>query len=196
MSPVSSINSAAVLILQQVTRSASSDDSRTLFFGAGLVAAANGAQDPDATYGVARQAKAKIAESYFKPNAPSVTEMKLHLMKRVGEEFGIELSEYADHASFGRAIRDAIDDLRWNAEGILKLAAIEKELGLDALGFSLDTFVDAIVDPEGSAGKRVDAALKEHLGKLDESGDKGESALAALKALRFDETGLYGLVQN
>lgn len=197
MSAVSAIQSSAVLILQQMARPpASNDDARPS--ASALVAAANGVDDPNTSRGAGatQQARAKISEALFKPNAPSVTEMKLHLMKRLGEEFKIKLEDHATHTSFGRAIQAEINKIKMQPGGAMMLAAIERKLGFDKLGFSLDTFVNAIIDPSGSDAKKVDAALKEHLGKSDEDEGDPEDAVAVLEALLHDEDGLYGLVQN
>lgn len=197
MSAVSTIPSSAVLILQQMTRPQSSNEA-VGSTASSLVAAANGVADPNASRGAGatQQARAKISEALFKPNAPSVTEMKLHLMKRLGEEFKIKLDDHATHASFGRAIQAEINKIKMQPNGAIMLAAIEKKLGFDKLGFSLDTFVNAIIDPEGSDAKRVDAALKEHLGKMDEDESGADDAVAALETLLHGDDGLYGLVQS
>lgn len=197
MSVLSPLHSSAVAILQNAVRPHAAAGGRETAPGPGLVAVANGVQDAGVSAGATQQAKAKVSEALFKPNSPSVTEMKLHLMKRLGEEFGIKLEDHDSHASFGRAIRSAIDDIRWSPSGVLKLAAVEKKLGFDELGFSLDTFVNAIIDSEGSDAKRVDAAIREHLGQAEADSDDAEDARRALKALlRFDESGLYGPVHN
>lgn len=192
---VSPLHSSAVLILQQATRSTSQGDGRAA--SVDLVAVANGVEDTGRTDGATRQAKTKIAESFFKPNAPSVTEFKLHLMKRLGDELGIEFEDHETNASFGKAVKAAIDDIKRQPGGFAILSAIEKTLGFDKLGFSLDTFVDALIDPESSEGRRVDAALKDHLGITDDDADAAKDAQKALNAVvRFDTDGLYALVQN
>ena len=195
MSMVSPLHSSAVLVLQQATRSPSQGNGGLT--SVDLVAVANGAPDSSRTDGATRQAKTKIAESFFKPNAPSVTELKLHLMKRLGDELGIEFEDHETNASFGKAVKAAIDEIKRQPDGLVVLAAIEKTLGFDKLGFSLDTFVDALIDPEGSASRRVDAALKDHLGITDDDAEANQDAAKALDALvRFDADGLYALVQN
>lgn len=164
--------------------------------GRSLVAVANGVADPGPSSGATRQAKAKVSEALFKPNQPSVTEMKLHLMTRLGEKFKIKLEDHASDASFGRAIQAEINKIKTQPEGALILSAIEKELGFDKLGFSLDTFVNAIIDPDGADGEKVDAALKDHLGVDDDEAEKADDTRAALEALRLDDNGLYGFVHN
>jgi len=74
------------------------------------------------------------------------------------------------------------------------VAAIERKLGFDTLGFLLDTFVAAIIDPKGNDGRRVDVALRKHLG-LDDGEDRKSGARAAPAAVRRDASGLNGLVR-
>ncbi|WP_144083482.1 hypothetical protein [Hyphomicrobium nitrativorans] len=198
MTSVSSTQSSAVQILQQAMRPLSSSETSPAASGASLVAAANGVElaSGEDGAGPASRANAKVSEALFKPNEPSAIEMKLHLMKRLGDEFGIKLEDHENHASFGRAIQAEITKIKMKPEGVLILSAIEKKLGFDKLGFSLDTFVNAIIDPKGTDGQKVDAALKDHLGIDDEGKDKAEAARAALDKLRFDEAGLYGFVDT
>ena len=164
--------------------------------GAQLVATANGVTLPTGSGdgGPAKKAKAKLSEALFKPNAPSVTEMKIHLMKRLGEEFGIALDDYETHAAFGAALRDAIAEIKLEPNGALVLAAIERKLGFDKLGFSLDAFVNAIIDPKGNDGRKVDAALKKDLGLDSDSEDRAFPVRAVLAAITLDESGLYRVV--
>mgnify|MGYP007011825432 CR=1 FL=1 len=198
MTFVSSAQSSAVQLLQQANRPLLHKDTSPNVSGASLVAAANGVELPSDKDGAGptRQAQAKVSEALFKPNEPSAIEMKLHLMKRLGEEFGITLEDHESHASFGRAIQAEITKIKMKPEGVLILSAIEKKLGFDKLGFSLDTFVNAIIDPKGTDGQKVDAALKEHLGVDDKGQDKAEEARAALEKLRMDDAGLYGFAST
>jgi hypothetical protein len=64
------------------------------------------------------------------------------------------------------------------------IAEIEKQLGLDQVGVSLDTLVNAIIDPQGSDGDKLDAALKNHLS--DHGKGEGNGA-----SFHPDEIGLY-----
>ncbi|HRN88135.1 hypothetical protein [Hyphomicrobium sp.] len=198
MTFISSLSSSAVQILQQATRPLSQTEASSGTSGASLVAVANGVELPSDKEGAGptSRANAKVSEALFKPNAPSAIEMKLHLMKRLGEEFGIKLEDHESHASFGRAIQAEINKIKMKPEGALILSAIEKKLGFDKLGFTLDEFVNAVIDPKGTDGQKIDAALKDHLGLDDEGEDKVEASRAALEALRIDDSGLYGFVNN
>lgn len=200
---VSTSQSSAVQLLQQANRPLSQNDVSSNALGSNvsgvsLVAAANGVELPGETDGAgpASRAWAKVSEALFKLNSPSPTEMKLHLMKRLGEEFNIKLEDRESHASFGRAIQAEINKIKLKPEGVLILSAIERKLGFDKLGFSLDAFVNAIIDPKGMDGQKVDAALKEHLEVDDEGQNKAEDARAALEKLRLDDAGLYGFGDN
>lgn len=194
MTFVPSSQSSALLILLQTSRVPSSQASRERSDTA-LVAAANGVALPDASHagGATSVAKAKISDALFKVNSPSVTELKLHLMKRLGDELGIALDDHASHASFGAALRSAIAEMKLKPNGASILSAIEKKLGFDKLGFSLDTFVNAIIDPKGRDAAMVEAALKKHLG-LDEKRDgrTADAPLGARGPFLIDGSGLYG----
>jgi hypothetical protein len=183
-----SLNSAALLILQQASPLAASTEARKTTPGDDLIATANGLaqQGPSRA---STQAEAKISEALFDSSAFDVTAMKINLMRRLGEEFGISLDDHASQASFGTAIKDAIAQIKRQDGGMLVLAAIERKLGLDKLGLSLDTLVNAITDPKGGDAEKLDAALRKQAGVDDEK----DSAVEALRTLlRRDETGLYG----
>jgi hypothetical protein len=163
--------------------------------GAGFIAAANGIAVADSGGEPTQRARAKLSEALFKPDAPSVTEMKIHLMKRLGQELGIALEDHETHASFGAALRTEIAKIKMKPGGNLMLAAIERKLGFDKLGFSLDTFVNAIIDPKGDDGRKVDAALKKELG-LDDGEDRRSGERTVRAVVTPDESGLYGFVRR
>lgn len=111
----------------------------------------------------------------------NITAMKVRLMERAGKEFGVDQTDYESVSSYGAAIKNAIEALKGQSPSAI--AEIERQLGLDQLGVSLDTLVNAIVDPRGSDGERLDAALKRH------AGGQGEGDAAPVQP---DELGLYG----
>lgn len=190
MTPASISQSSAVQLLRHMRPLFSSAGTTAESAGAQLVATANGVAVPDSAAGPTQRAKTKLSEALFKPNAPSVTEMKIHLMKRLGQEFGIALEDYATHAAFGSALRAAIAGIKMQPGGAVMLAAVERKLGFDKLGLSLDTFVNAIIDPKGDDGQKVDAALKKDLG-LDSDKDPSAAARAVPNVVTRDESGLY-----
>ncbi|RRH94970.1 hypothetical protein EH240_25885 [Mesorhizobium tamadayense] len=160
------LNNPALLILQQQRSSAparSATDSR----------AGSGAGSPPL------QAPAEMSQSIFSVNSLNITATKVWLMERAGKEFGVDQADYESVFSYGSAVRNAVEALKRQSPSAI--AGIEKQLGLDQLGISLDMLVDAIVDPAGSDGDRLDAALEMHLGEIAEPA-----------STQSDEIGLYG----
>jgi len=176
MSSLSALNNAALLILQQQRpQSAVAEDS--------LVASANGVSSPAGSGAGSPliQAQAKISGSMFSVNSLNITAMKVRLMERVGKEFAIDQGDYQSLFSYGTAVKNAVEALKQRSAS--EIIAIEKKLGLDQLGVSLDTLVNAIIDPNGSDSDRLDAALKKQA---------GDDAVGDGQATGPDEIGLYG----
>lgn len=133
-----------------------------------------------------------VGESeFFGANTMDVTAMKVRLMERLGDAFGISMEDHPDARSFGGAIRDVVEKLGMSPDGMKVLAKIEKDLGLDELGISIDTLIGAIIDPSGNDAEKLDAALREQAGELLESGEEAET-LQRLARMGLDEAGLYG----
>lgn len=175
MSSLTALNSATLLILQPQRQQPAVQSPAT-----DLVATINGAASPAGS--PLTQAQGKINESMFSVNNTDSTQMKARLFERVGQEFGIKQDDYKSLFAYGSAIKKAVDDLKQKSPSAI--TQIEKKLGLDELGVSLDTLVNAIVDPQGSDGDKLDAALKKYLGEHD---NKGNGA-----SLQPDEIGVYG----
>lgn len=117
----------------------------------------------------------------FSVNNLNVTATKVRLMERAGKEFGIDQADYESVFSYGSAVKNAVEALKQQSPSAI--AGIERQLGLDQLGISLDTLVNAIIDPQGSDGDRLDAALEKHLGEI---------ATDEAIPVQPDEIGLYG----
>ena len=130
-------------------------------------------------------------DRYFGMNAMDITAMKVRLMERLGEKFGIAMEDHPDARSFGMAIRAVVEKLKMSTDGMKLLGQVEKDLGLDDLGISIDTLIGAIVDPAGNDAERLDAALKEQAGEAIEDGSEME-ALDRLARMGLDDAGLYG----
>ncbi|RUT99646.1 hypothetical protein EOD23_24760 [Mesorhizobium sp. USDA-HM6] len=131
----------------------------------------------------AGSAPVQAAQSVFSVSNLNVTATKVRLMERAGKEFGIDQADYESVFSYGSAVKNAVEALKRQSPSAI--AEIEKQLGLDQLGISLDTLVNAIVDPQGSDSDRLDAALEKQVG--DDGKDDGNAA-----SIRPDEIGLYG----
>ncbi|MET3596484.1 MULTISPECIES: hypothetical protein [Mesorhizobium] len=123
------------------------------------------------------------SQSMFSVSNLNVTATKVRLMERAGKEFGIDQADYESVFSYGSAVKNAVEALKRQSPSAI--AGIERQLGLDQLGISLDTLANAIIDPQGSDGDRLDAALEKQVG--DDGKDEGNAA-----SIRPDEIGLYG----
>lgn len=188
----STVNSAAMLILQQVRVPAADADAGAAPAD-GLMAAANGiplsgnagASKPS------RQAQAKVVEALFSANTVDANKLKIKLMERLGKQFGLSVEEFDTQASFAAAVRDAVGQIKQQENGYLQLIAIEKELGLDKLGITLDELVNALIEPETEDGRKLEAALRKQAGDA-EDGNGTEASLRALLALmHHDGDGVY-----
>lgn len=188
MSTTARLNSAALFILQEAgAHTASGNEAQSS--GGNLIAAANGISIPSVS-GAQSQAKAKISDALF-DNSVDVQQMKVNLMRRLGEELGVNMDDFERPAEYASAIRDIIGKIKAQPEGALFLAELEKKLGLDELGVSLDELVDAISSTDGEGARKLDAALRDKLGE-DAKDAAQEGAEGVLRAMQTDETGLYG----
>jgi hypothetical protein len=187
MLSTSSVMTAAVQILQQAASYTSSDTPQQP--GTAVLSIANGVAEAGA--GAQSKARAKVSEALFDHSVPTVSQKRIELMRRVGDEFGLKLEDFETSSKFGAAVREKIGQIKLQPGGALALAAIEKKVGLDKLGISLDDFVDAMMDPGGDEAKKLDAALAETLG--DEAKDGAiDGARERLALLQRDDLGLYG----
>lgn len=142
-----------------------------------LIAAANHA-------GGSAQAKAGLAEDLFSVHHMDAAQMKVRLFERLGEKFGLNQDDFETQAEYARAIGSVVKDLAEEDGGLAALAKIEKELGLDDLGVSIDNVIKAMIDPASNETKKLHEALNEKIGKLDAASDKDSS-------VKLDEDGLY-----
>ncbi|MDX8515556.1 hypothetical protein [Mesorhizobium captivum] len=147
-------------------------------------AAARSAADSPAGSGAgSAPVQAGNSQSIFSVSNLNVTATKVRLMERAGKEFGIDQADYESVFSYGSAVKNAVEALKQQSPSAI--AGIERQLGLDQLGISLDTLVNAIIDPQGGDRDRLDAALEKQVG--DDGKDEGNAA-----SIRSDEIGLYG----
>ncbi|AZO39048.1 hypothetical protein EOA27_34250 [Mesorhizobium sp. M2A.F.Ca.ET.037.01.1.1] len=117
-----------------------------------------------------------VSASKFSLDGLNITATKVRLMQQAGKEFGVDQTDYESVSSYGSAIKSAVEALKRQSPSAV--AKIERQLGLDQLGVSLDALVNAIVRPQGGDNDRLDAALKRHA-----SGEGDQP----------DELGLYSL---
>ncbi|MDX8534348.1 hypothetical protein RFM41_24810 [Mesorhizobium sp. VK25A] len=127
------------------------------------------------------QVEPAVSPSMFSVENLNITAIKVRLMERAGKEFGVDQAGYESVSSYGSAIKNAVEALKGQSPSAV--VEVERQLGLDQLGVSLDTLLNAIADPQGSNSERLDAALKQH------EGGQGGGDVASVQP---DELGLYG----
>lgn len=107
----------------------------------------------------ARRAKDKIAEALFGLNQVDINEMRMDLIEQLGHELGIDVEKAKSSYSLGSAFEEAIKGLDRSAK-----TKIEKTLGLDELGITLDHFVASVKNPYGDDNDRLKDALEKKAG--------------------------------
>ncbi|EKF57798.1 hypothetical protein QWE_19923 [Agrobacterium albertimagni AOL15] len=184
MTTVPSINSAALLILQQTgpiqtsqQQAAGSDD---------LLAVANGMSKQVSSDQQPTRAQAKVSESLFSVNHVSINKLKMDLIDRTGKALGVDQADYASRKDFVDAMQKALGKLKMEG-GDDAVRGLEKELGLDKLGVSIQDVIDSAKDPEANdkLTKALEKQAKINLG-LDE-------VASQRFPIQFDEAGTYGL---
>ena len=190
MSTTSSLNSSAALqILQQASApTLSKKEEEAPSAGSVILAAANGVAIPSVG-GAQSRAKAKISDA-FTDSPIDIQQLKFNLFRRLGEELGVNMDDFEDPRDYGSAIREVIGKIKASPTGAMYLAKLEKDLGLDKLGISIDDLVDAISSPDGDGGKKLDAALRAETG--EDAKKAAEDMLIVLRGVKTDETRLYG----
>jgi hypothetical protein len=141
-----------------------------------LVVVANGLGKTAYNDGLATVA----SDDLFSTNTTDVTAQKVHLVDRLAKSLGVKQDDYDSASSFYKALKAEIDRLKRNPNGLMKIAEIEKDLGLTDLGISVDMLMNAVMDPSGNDAKKVDAAL-----------GKAAKDLAHGKPIEMDEIGIY-----
>ncbi|MDR7144759.1 hypothetical protein [Rhizobium sp. BE258] len=130
-------------------------------------------------------AKSKLSESIFSVNSVDINKMKLNLIDRAGKALGMDQNYYASRDDFIDAVKDTVRNLKEHGgEGLIK--TVEKEIGLDKLGVSLEDLVNSESDPD--ANERVTKALEREAGKQDE---KDPRSAGGFIGITLDANGIY-----
>lgn len=180
MTLIPSLGSAAVQILQQsqiasplVEENASADND--------LVATANGVKSEEV----------EPTKDFWDINRVDPTQMKVKLFERLAEKFGFNLEDFDSFSEFGQAVRYQMEMMKTEdpKAAMLMFHEIEKDLGLDKLGISLEELVEAAIDPGGKEAEKLDAALGELAEELNTETDEEK----VFGSLRVDGNGIYSL---
>jgi hypothetical protein len=159
------------LLLQPIRPSFSSGSNSTK-----LVATANGLGNASAVDVLAKNS----TDDLFSVTTVDVNQLKVNLIERVGKELGVKQEDYDTPAAFGFALKMAVMKLKAEPDGAELIAKIERNLGLDKLGVSLNSVIKAIIDPDGRDAEELDAALRAQAGEADPE-----------RAVELDEIGIY-----
>ena len=130
MTSISSSPNSALLILQ--AQSSAAID-KTTAAAPDLVATANG-QPSKQTVGVSTQptqAESKISDALFSVNNRSITQMKLDLIERTGEELGVKKDDYASTDDFVAAMKKVVTNIKAHKGWEQVVAKIEKDMNGD-----------------------------------------------------------------
>lgn len=185
MTSIPGVNSTASLILQQLNSTAPAPQGENN--SVNVAAIANGL---NIKAGPETHAQAKINDTL---SATSLTQARMQLYKRVGEELGVKEEDYTTPQQWAAALRGVVRSIRAQKGGDAVILEIEQKLGLDKLGVSLDTVIDSIADPNGGASKALNDALKKAAGKGLIAIGNGDTGLNG--AVQLNEIGMYRLAK-
>ncbi|MES5098674.1 hypothetical protein ABUK73_10620 [Agrobacterium sp. BA1120] len=187
MTIISSQNSSALLILQK-TNSPNGVEQEKPQPKDDLVGIASNSKTKIGRPDTSAEAETKISSAIYSVHHVNVNKLKLDLIDRTGKALGVDQKDYDTRTDFVNAMQRALGKLRIE-QGEAAVIALEKELGLDKLGVSIDDVINSASDPEGN--DKVTKALKKEAGISDEEGL--EDITASL--FQPDELGLYGAVK-
>lgn len=100
-----------------------------------------------------RRSQDNISNALFSVTKVDVNELKIQLYEKLGKALGVEKTDEMSGFAYGRAIERAVAQ----AGSANDLA---KTLGLDELGVSLETVIEAIKNPYGDASDKLGDALE------------------------------------
>jgi hypothetical protein len=127
----------------------------------------------------------------FGVNNSNITKQKLDLIDRAGKALGVDQANYDTRDAFVNAMQKALGQLKIQG-GDGAVHGLEKQLGLDKLGLSLQDVIDSAKDPE--ANDKVTKALKRKAGMFGDDSD-GNDTTPSL-GTQTNNNGLYGAVNQ
>ncbi|MDO1580544.1 hypothetical protein [Rhizobium oryzicola] len=105
------------------------------------------------------RARDKISSALFSVNHVDINTLKAQLYQKLGQAVGVEQTPDMSSFTYGRAIEAAVADLTKKATDELS-----KTLGLDKLGVTLSTVIEAIQNPYSDSASAVEKALEQEYG--------------------------------
>lgn len=171
MMPVSGNATTAAALFRNIAETAAGNPHReqTDRFTA-MIRAANSdgpeGDEPQST----EERKAEI-NAAFGVNHVTTTERKLAIFKDVGRELGVDESRFDDAREFASAVGTAFRRLKQSENGAAIIAGIERKLGLDELGVTLEDVVTAMNDTDGKSDRKLTDALEAEYGSDEDRND-------------------------
>jgi len=189
MTSISNVTSAALAILQQLNKGTTVSDQPSSPAD-GLIAVATGQTNKA---GVSKQptpAQSKVSEAMFSMSKDSIAKQKLDLIERTGRALGVERSDYSSMDEFVAAMKKVYGEIKVQAGGMAVFHALERQLGLDKLGLSIEDVIESAQD--GDSNDKVTKALERRAKKeKDEASGAGSDQAIQIDAAAAN---LYGLL--
>jgi hypothetical protein len=131
--------------------------------------------------------ESKVAEQMFGVNNSSIIKQKLDLIDKTGKALGVDQADYDTRDAFVDAMQKALGQLKIQG-GDAAVHGLEKQLGLDKLGVSLQDVIDSARDPE--ANDKLTKALQRKAGVLADDAEGNDTTPSLLS--QTNEICLYG----
>lgn len=131
--------------------------------------------------------ESKVAEAMFGVNNAGITKQKLDLIDKTAKALGVNQDDYASRDDFVDALQQAFGRLKLDG-GDAAVHGLEKQLGLDKLGVSLQDVIDSARDPD--ANDKLTKALMKRAGMFGDDTDGND--MSPSLPTPGDDIGLYG----
>jgi hypothetical protein len=190
MTTISTSSSTALLLLQQASGATTAPATTQKPSASDTITSVASGQTKAGKVSVTTQpspGESKVAEQMFGVNNSSIIKQKLDLIDRAGKALGVDQADYDSREAFVDAMQKALGQLKIQG-GDAAVHGLEKQLGLDKLGVSLQDVIDSAKDPE--ANDKLTQALKRKAGMFGDDTD-GSDATPSL-GTQTNDIGLYG----
>ncbi|HEV7318078.1 MAG TPA: hypothetical protein VGO04_05620 [Ensifer sp.] len=125
-----------------------------------------------------KAANDKINAYFFDRTQGDASNNRAVLIREVGKFFGLDRETFKSDSAFAREVETRLKDLKPDA-----IDRIEKELGLNKFGISLNDLIQALKNPGGRENALLKAALGETSDKAPQSQAQAAKAVDRLKSV-------------
>ncbi|WP_297323488.1 hypothetical protein [uncultured Bartonella sp.] len=177
LTPVQNLKFASVRILQETIDIAEKKNAKPATLTQQIFKAkeegSNLKVEEKSTYDKIRD---KIARAtLFDSSRMSKEELKAKVLRELAEAMGVDIDKGGENfRDLGRKIRNALEQMKLEDPARYKefIDGLNKKLGLDKLGLSVEDFIAAIADPGSDKAKELDKKLDAILNDSDDGGSK------------------------